>query len=105
MIEKAKTRCNQQRVFCVIRKWIPVREPLEFIHYREDAVADFFDCTYSVNLVIFSSLVIVLDERLSLVVICNDAVVDCVFASVVCTALLECASLDALHDHLVWDHD
>ena len=53
---------------------------------------------------IFLYLVIELDERLGLVVVCHDAVVDDVLAGVISAAFLEGAALDALHDHCVRDH-
>ena len=78
---------------------------LEFVHHVKDAALYFLDGADTVYLVIFLNLLVVLDERLGLVVVCYNTGVYDGLAGVVCAAFLEGAAFDAFHDHCVRNHD
>ena len=45
---------------------------LEFVHYRENCFADSVDSAGAIDFLIFAGLLIKLDKRLGLLVVCLD---------------------------------
>ena len=78
---------------------------LELVHQAEDAVAYLIDGTYAVDLIVSAGFLVIVDERLGLVVIGIDAVLDDGDIGVIGAAFDGGAVGDALDDHLVGDHD